>query len=246
MVVEHLRRSDDGDPLAPDRAAERAVRLLRVQPDPDDGEAVALGRGQRVAQAVDAVVEAVVVRHRRDIDARAAECREGGRGCAEGELLRRGRCPARSRRSRGSPPRDPPGGRPARWGRACRTDRRRAATRGRPRSARRRRRPGRPACRSAAASSCADRLEPVGAAWSSPSTTAPTSIATRQAGEDDAEHELCKARHGATIARSSLRPRKRPRQGLGPCARARRCYFGRFFCLAIAPARRSAVMNMCA
>ena len=51
LVVEHLRRADHGDPLPVDRAAERAVRLLRVEPDPDDREAVALCGGERVAES---------------------------------------------------------------------------------------------------------------------------------------------------------------------------------------------------
>ena len=71
--------------------------LLRVQPDPDDGEVVAFRGGEGVAQAVHAVVEPVVVRHRRDVDAAASE--RGERCCrrAEGEQLRRRRSAVRHR-----------------------------------------------------------------------------------------------------------------------------------------------------
>ena len=58
--------------------------------DPDDREAIALRGGERVAKSLDAVVEPVVVRHRRDVDARPAQGGERIRGCPEHELLRAG------------------------------------------------------------------------------------------------------------------------------------------------------------
>ena len=83
LVVEHLRRADDGDPLAVDRAAERAIRLLCVQADADDREAMTASRSERVAKAHRAVVEPVVVGHRRNVDSTAAQRGERARGVLE-------------------------------------------------------------------------------------------------------------------------------------------------------------------
>ena len=111
VVVQDLRGTDDRDALAVDRAAEGAVRLLAVEADPDDGEAVAPRGRERVAQALDAVVEPVVVGHRRDVDRRRRGApRTRSPACGR-------RTPSRpasrrpSRRSRGSRRRDRPGGR---------------------------------------------------------------------------------------------------------------------------------------
>ena len=51
VVVEHLRRAEDRDALAVDCPPVRRVRLSVVAADPDDREAVAPGRRERVAEA---------------------------------------------------------------------------------------------------------------------------------------------------------------------------------------------------
>ena len=97
LVVEHLGGADERDALAVDRAAERSIRLLCVQPDPDDREAVVPRGGERVAKPCFAVVETVVVGHRCDVDSARRERGEGARRGAEDELLRRRRTAGRDR-----------------------------------------------------------------------------------------------------------------------------------------------------
>ena len=147
LVVQNLGRADDGDPLAVDGAAERTVGLRVVATDADDRKAVPLRGRERVAEPGDAVVEAVVVRHGRDVDARASERRERRRRRSERELLRRRRPTVRhgglevhdrdvgAAQHRGD------------RGERVRRRRRRAVARADPRSARRRRRRGRPVFR---------------------------------------------------------------------------------------------------
>ena len=97
LVVEHLGGADERDALPVDRAPERAIRLFRAQPDPDDREAVAARGGERVAEAGLAVVETVVVGHRRDIHTSGRERGEGARRRSEGERLGRRRPVRRDR-----------------------------------------------------------------------------------------------------------------------------------------------------
>ena len=104
-----------------------AVRARRVEPRADDREAVPLGGGERVAQAALAVVHAVVVRERRDVDAAAAERRVRARRSAEDVLLRHRARRRSSPRSRGSRPRGRRGRAAARSGRARSPARRRAS-----------------------------------------------------------------------------------------------------------------------
>ena len=80
-----------------DRAPERSIRLLCVQPDPDDREAVAPRGGERVAKAGVAVVETVVVGHRRDVHTPGRERGEGARRRSEDERLGRRRPVRRDR-----------------------------------------------------------------------------------------------------------------------------------------------------
>ena len=86
-----------GDALAVDRAAEWSIRLLCVQPDPDDWETGAPRSGERVAKPCFAVVETVVVGHRRDVHSSRRERGEGARRRAEDEGLRCRRAACRDR-----------------------------------------------------------------------------------------------------------------------------------------------------
>ncbi len=87
MIVQHLRRPDHCNPLAVDRAPERAVRLRVVETDADHGKAVSLGCGERVAEARFPKVEAVVVRHGHDVHRPSAQRCERVRRCSKYERL---------------------------------------------------------------------------------------------------------------------------------------------------------------
>ncbi len=86
-AVEDLGGADHGDALALDRDQVGPVGLVGVAADPDDRELGRLGRGQRVAQADQAEVLAVVVGHGGDVDAGRLEGGQGRRRGPEGEVL---------------------------------------------------------------------------------------------------------------------------------------------------------------
>ena len=244
LVVEHLRRADDGDPLAVDRAAEGAVGLLRVEADAHDREAVALRRGERVAKAGLSVVEPVVVRHRRHVDAAAAQSRERARGSAEHERLRR-------RRAAG------------RHGRLQVHDREISLAEDRLDRIEDASGIGRqPRFEHAFEVHVSAEREHDGLAFGIgrrareliPARCRFTLRTQHRAGEnghresrgDDGESKLREPRHEITIASGSRRIAKGRAWGPDPWRASSECYLGRFFCFAIAPASRSPVMNMCA
>ena len=146
VVVEHLRRADDRDPLAVDRAPERPVRLLAVEPDADDREAVAPGRRERVAQPARRSPSrgcSPSTRRRRLL----AERRERGRRRAERERLRARRAAVRDRRLEVHDGQVGLVRARARWEPAPSAGVGELRWRGLPRSGRRRRTRGRRACR---------------------------------------------------------------------------------------------------
>ena len=92
-VVQHLGGPDDGNPLAPDRPAPRGEGSCLVDAGTDDGHPGGPARAQGVAQTDQAVVLAVVVRDRDDVDAAGLQGGEGRGRRPEHELLGLGRAP---------------------------------------------------------------------------------------------------------------------------------------------------------
>ena len=113
-----------------------------VRSEPDDGERRVGGRRgvdgrERAGQRLPAVVEGVVVGHRRHVDAGGGERLEGGRRSLEGEPLVRFGAAAASHRGLQVDDRDVGGGQGLRWPEPAPWPGRRAGPAGRPRSGRR-------------------------------------------------------------------------------------------------------------